>query len=345
MFYVRGKLHEIHGRSVDRMNYKDQERLAKELHFRTSKGRRSAEKFMEAFFDRAEFVSELAEEVYHRKFANRARGKQVLRGRSAIELLEKISKNIDQKTFDFDLLHALRKKSERKLATKDQRDIQSYLWNAFELPERLPMLLRFLDRAGVLSKFFPAWRRIRHRIQHNFLHSFTIDEHLLRCVQEAATFILKDEAGFKGDYDVRVILASAWLHDIAKGGTKDHSKEGVQVAQVILQKLGAEAKDISKITFLVRHHLLMSHTAQRRDLDDPTVIFDFCQRVPSLDILKSLYVLTLADMRATGPAVYSSWKASLLKQLFTSAVKRIESGPPKKDATKTRIGRAHSRAQ
>jgi [protein-PII] uridylyltransferase len=115
-----------------------------------------------------------------------------------------------------------------------------------------------------------------------------------------------------------VLYLAALFHDIAKGKNGDHSAIGEEIARSFCNQHDLSAHDTKLITWLVRHHLIMSMTAQRKDISDPDIIHEFAQKVGSVEYLNYLYLLTVADIRATNPDLWNSWKDSLLKELYTA---------------------------
>jgi [protein-PII] uridylyltransferase len=110
-----------------------------------------------------------------------------------------------------------------------------------------------------------------------------------------------------------------FLHDIAKGRKEDHSIAGERIALELCPRFGLSASETETVAWLIRHHLLMSETAQMRDLNDFKTILDFCAVVQSLERLKLLIILTVADIRAVGPGVWNGWKGQLLRTLYAEA--------------------------
>ncbi len=188
-------------------------------------------------------------------------------------------------------------------------------------------VLRAMNEAGVLGRFLPEFGKIVAMMQFNMYHHYTVDEHLLRTVGVLRAL----EAGtLAGDHPLsaalfptltsrRVLLVAGLLHDIAKGRDEDHSIAGERVVRDMCPRLGMSPADTETVAWLVRHHLLMSETAQMRDLNDFKTILDFTAIVQSPERLKLLLILTVADIRAVGPGVWNGWKGQLLRTLYTEA--------------------------
>jgi [protein-PII] uridylyltransferase len=172
-------------------------------------------------------------------------------------------------------------------------------------------VLESLDHAGLLERMIPEWRDVRSKAQHNPVHRFTVDRHLLEAAAEAAKLT---RTVSRPD----LLLVGALLHDIGKGYDGDHSVVGAVRAEVIARRMGFGPGDVATIRALVRYHLLLPDTATRRDLDDPLTITSVAQALEgSSDVLALLNQLTIADAAATGPGAWSDWKAGLIADLVS----------------------------
>jgi len=186
-------------------------------------------------------------------------------------------------------------------------------------------VLRRMNETGVLGHFVPDFGRIVAMMQFNMYHHYTVDEHLLRCLGVLAEierggneeFALAGELMRSIQPPHRAVLYVAlFLHDIAKGRVEDHSLAGARIARRFCPRLGLSPAETETVAWLVEHHLVMSITAQSRDLSDRKTIENFAGVVQSLERLKLLMVLTTADIRAVGPGVWNGWKAQLLRTLY-----------------------------
>jgi [protein-PII] uridylyltransferase len=171
-----------------------------------------------------------------------------------------------------------------------------------------------LDHAGLLARLIPEWDAVRCRAQHNPVHRFTVDRHLLETAAAAADL--------DGSLDRRdLLVVGCLLHDIGKGfPSSDHSITGAEYAEVIARRMGFAEPDVAVIRALTRHHLLLPNTATRRDLDDPMTITIVREAVDdSAELLDLLHALSIADAAASGPAAWSDWKAALIADLVHRA--------------------------
>lgn len=177
-----------------------------------------------------------------------------------------------------------------------------------------PPLLRVwesLDQYGLLTRLIPEWEHVRSLAQHNAVHTFTVDRHLLQtAIEVEANGIVVSRPD--------LLRVGALLHDIGKGHGGDHSEIGAGTARGIAARMGFRQGDCDLIEKLVRYHLLLPTTAQRRDLTDPRTVEAVIEKIgPSPVVLDLLHALTIADSKATGPGAYSQWKADLIAELVT----------------------------
>jgi [protein-PII] uridylyltransferase len=186
------------------------------------------------------------------------------------------------------------------------------------------VVLRRMNETGVLGRFIPDFGRIVAMMQFNMYHHYTVDEHLIRSVG----VLTEIEAGQLGSEhplanqifptirNRRALYVAVFLHDIAKGRPEDHSEAGAVIARKLGPRFGLTEAETDTVAWLVEHHLLMSNTAQSRDLSDPATIKSFAEVVQTMERLKLLLVLTIADIKAVGPGTWTGWKGQLLRNLY-----------------------------
>ncbi len=196
-----------------------------------------------------------------------------------------------------------------------------------------PAILRRMNEAGVLGRFILDFGRIVSLVQFNMYHHYTVDEHLIYSVAALAEI----ERGERGEehplahsiistVDRTILYVTIFLHDIAKGRPEDHSIAGARIARRLCPRFGLSPAETETVAWLVEHHLLMSNTAQSRDITDPKTITDFAAVVQSLERLKLLLILTVADIRAVGPGVWNGWKGQLLRSLYYETERVVSGG-------------------
>ncbi len=186
------------------------------------------------------------------------------------------------------------------------------------------LMLRRMNEAGVLGRFIPEFGKVVAMMQFNMYHHYTVDEHLIRSV-EALSEIDKGETMeahplatkiMPGIEEREALYVAVLFHDVAKGRQEDHSIAGARMARKLCPRLGLNHKQTEIVVWLIEQHLVMSMTAQTRDLHDRKTISDFAEVVQSMDRLKLLLVLTICDTRAVGPGVWNGWKGQLLRTLY-----------------------------
>lgn len=160
-----------------------------------------------------------------------------------------------------------------------------------------------LESEGIVTRLLPDWERVHCRPQRNPVHTWTVDRHLVETAVRASHLTCR-----VGRPDL--LLIAALLHDIGKGWPGDHSVAGEVIARDMAARIGFDKQDVGVVATLVRHHLLLIETATRRDLDDPATVRSVATAVGSASTLELLHALTEADALATGPAAWSSWRAS-----------------------------------
>jgi [protein-PII] uridylyltransferase len=224
------------------------------------------------------------------------------------EIIQSINRSL--KIIDNDLRN-------NKLANKTFLDLFS---NSRE-PETI---LRNMNDAGVLAKFLPDFARVEGMSLFNLYHNYTVDEHLLKTVGFMSKIInntLSQPHPFTSNFNAKldnkkVLLLSAFLHDIGKGRKQDHSILGSQITEKLCNRIGMKKNEVSQTAWLVKNHLVMSDVAQKRDLYDPKTIVDFASIVKNQKNLDYLLALTVADIMSVGPSIWNAWKSGLLRTLY-----------------------------
>ena len=185
-------------------------------------------------------------------------------------------------------------------------------------------ILRNMNDAGVLGKFLPDFAKVEGMSLFNLYHNYTVDEHLLKTVGFMSKIInnsLSQPHPFTSSFNnkldnKRVLLISAFLHDIGKGRKQDHSILGSQITEKLCSRIGMSKSEVSQTAWLVKNHLVMSDIAQKRDLYDPKTIVDFSNIVKNQKNLDYLLALTVADIMSVGPGIWNAWKSGLLGTLY-----------------------------
>jgi len=201
-------------------------------------------------------------------------------------------------------------------------------------PSGITHALRRMNAYGVLGSYIPVFGGVVGQMQHDLFHVYTVDAHSLFVVRNLRRFAMDEHADefplanrimAHVDKPERLYLAGLF-HDVAKGRGGDHSVLGEKDAVQFCNRHGMSDYDARFVGWLVRHHLLMSHTAQRKDITDADVIREFAESVGDQEHLNNLYLLTIADIRGTSPHVWNAWKGRLLEDLYHAATRSIRHG-------------------
>ncbi len=194
--------------------------------------------------------------------------------------------------------------------------------------------LRRMNRYGVLAAYIPLFGDIVGQMQHDLFHVYTVDEHTMFVVRNLRRFTVPE---FAHEFPLcsrtihrieqqEVLTLAGFFHDIGKGRGGDHSLLGAVDAVDFCREHGVSEHNTHMVKWLIENHLLMSTTAQRKDISDPGVIAEFSQRVGNQKRLNHLYLLTVADIRATSPSLWNSWKDALLAELFHATSRALRRG-------------------
>ena len=201
-------------------------------------------------------------------------------------------------------------------------------------PNALHRAFSLMHKLGVLAAYLPQWSQIVGQMQFDLFHAYTVDEHSIRLLKHINTF------GDPANHDrhpicceiypklqkKELLILAAIFHDIGKGRGGDHSEIGAGEAYDFCIEHGLSKPEAKLVSWLVLNHLLMSVTAQRRDIYDPEVIIEFAKKVRDEEYLEYLVCLTVADICATNPELWNSWKRTLLAELFYSTQRALRRG-------------------
>jgi [protein-PII] uridylyltransferase len=205
-----------------------------------------------------------------------------------------------------------------KLPSPWPREARELLISLIGAGDAMVGIFESLDQEEIIFEWIPEWMSVRSLPQRNALHRHTVDRHMVETAVHAAKLTRKVQ---RPD----LLLFAALFHDIGKGAQEDHSVRGVRLIEPIAKRIGFDQQEIEILKNLVLHHLLLSSTATRRDLDDPATIQSIVSVIPDVNTLELLHALSIADGEATGSAGWSDWKAALVKDLV-QRVKRAMAG-------------------
>nr|WP_289851855.1 [protein-PII] uridylyltransferase [Marinobacter salexigens] len=212
--------------------------------------------------------------------------------------------------------------------------VTSLFMELLKTPHGLDTTLSAMKKYNVLGRYLPEFGQIIGQMQHDLFHIYTVDAHTMRVVRN---MVRMSGPEARDDYPLaarlihglpkRELLYIAGLyHDIAKGRGGDHSELGAVDAESFCERHHLGERDTQLVSWLIENHLLMSMTAQRKDISDPDIIRSFARAVPSQAHLDYLYILTVCDISATNPKLWNTWRASLLRQLYLEAKRALRQG-------------------
>ncbi len=188
------------------------------------------------------------------------------------------------------------------------------------------MVLETMLETGVLTACIPEYAKITSLAQHDLYHIYTVDRHSLQAVTELHALVASWTGVVQNVQDLKVLYLAALLHDIGKGSGRDHSIEGAELAGKIGERFCFTERERATLEFLVRYHLFMPENALRRDLNDAVFIKKCAETIGDLDRLCMLYLLSVADSKATGPSAWSDWKGSLMEELYLKVYPYLDHG-------------------
>ena len=364
LWAVRCHMHLATGRATEQLSFDLQAEVAERMGYRDGGGRRGVEHFMQSYFRQATRVGELTRILLTALEAEQMKAEPLLqrvfrrrpRIRAGFEIRQNRLDVADPDAFLADpvnlvrifeeglrtglLLHPdamrlvaanLRLIDDGVRADREARRIFLDTILKHGNPDRA---LRRMNELGVLAAFIPEFEPIVAMMQYNMYHAFTVDEHTIQCIGELAR-IERGElseplplatAILQAGVNRRVLYVALLLHDIGKGREEDHSILGARIARTVAPRLGLPKAEAETVEWLVRNHLLMSDTAQKRDLSEPRTIQGFAKAVGTRARLDLLTVLTVCDIRGVGPGTWNNWKATLLRQLHARTAAALENG-------------------
>ena len=360
LWKIRFALHVLTGRREDRLLFDHQIRLARQFGYEDATYTLAVEQFMQRYYRTVMDISLLNEmllQLFSEAILNPAPSTPTpLTPRFQVrnEYLEVASEDtfLRNPAAILELFQLLCQNPElRGVRAATIRSLQRHLWvideefrqnprhhrlflEILREPEGVTHALRRMNLYGVLGRYIPAFGRIVGRMQYDLFHAYTVDAHILFVVRNTRRFALdrfqhefpKMSALFRTLPRPELSYLAALFHDIAKGRGGDHSELGAVDAEAFCLEQGLSRYDARLVAWLVRHHLLLSITAQKKDITDPEVVNEFARRVGDQTHLDYLYVLTVADVRGTNPKLWNAWKASLFEEFFERTRRALRRG-------------------
>ncbi len=355
LWRVRNRLHSLSNRKNDQLFFDYQEDLARTFGFAVRDEFLEVEEFMKAFYSHVSTVEHLSSQFFERilhalKVKPEAgaaqlsdhvleKGISIYKGELRVERPEVFRNKpcLLMRVFEYAAKHGVQLHPQTCQIVMDNLDliddafrashrVRKSLLNLLTLNQAAFALLETMAKTGVLTRYLPEFERIRCQVQHDAYHIHTVDRHSLLALQELSIMKTQGKYPFAEIEEPEYLFLAALLHDIGKGVGHNHAERGAELIVTIGNRMDLPERAVQDMAFVVRHHLLLSEVAMRRDLDDEKVITQCAQTIQELRMLNMLYLLTIADSRATGPRAWSDWKASLIDELFLKVKHILEKG-------------------
>ena len=361
LWRVRFALHVLTGRAEDRLLFDHQRELAGMLGFEDDGDRLGVERLMKRYYREVMELSRLNEmllehfEEVIRHVRRRDRIKPLNRRFQAVNGYLEVTRKDVFRRYPFALLEVflllqqhpdlegvrastirLIRANRHRIDDRFRADIRarSLFLEILRQPRGINHELRRMHRYGILGAYLPVFDQVTGQMQYDLFHVYTVDEHSLFVVRNLRMFA--DPARYHelphcSDVFARLpkpelLYVAGLFHDVAKGRGGDHSELGSELVREFCARHGFGEYDTRLVAWLVRFHLLMSITAQRRDISDPAVVAEFARTVGDHVHLDYLYLLTIADIRGTSPGLWNDWKDALLHDLYRATVRALMRG-------------------
>ncbi|MEF3168804.1 MAG: [protein-PII] uridylyltransferase [Deltaproteobacteria bacterium] len=347
---LRNRLHFTSRRKNDRLYFEYQVQIAKDMENTYAHGDLVIERFMQAVYQALDRIATVAETFFEHVNEVISQGQrhagdgliepgiEIRSGRVYLENPQALARTplLAMKVF----AHAAR--LGRPVHHRTRRAIAEYAQAIsrrlrtskraarlfLELLEQAQKPLDLMDsllNSGLLSAFLPEFERVRSLMQHDVYHVSTVDRHLIETVAELHRLKDEEKEIYSALSSPRILFLAGLLHDIGKGSGHGHASRGAELAKGIARRMGISGPDAETLIFLVEQHLFLMETAQRRDLDDEAFVIRCARRIGTPERLRMLYLLSVADARATGPNAWNAWKASLLQEFYLKLLHLLES--------------------
>ena len=362
LWNVRLGLHRLAKRKEDHLTFGMQELLAQSLRMEEPVSGLPVESFMRQYYRCATRIRYFAEEIIQKVTdpslasgpqgityvpKELGEGFRVVRGRLTL---------LDERVFELDpprmmeaIAYAHREGLDLDLLVRDElkaslhlvdpgfcrsRRVRDAFFSILGTPDCGYKALELMHRVGLLQAYIPEFDRICFQVQHDAYHAYTVDVHSLEAVRELAAIRqagLDQEEGSLAQVAREVsrwegLALAAFVHDMGKGEGPGHATRGAEVVENLLERWWIPRTEVERIVFLVREHITLMDMALGRDLTDEKVIADLCRSVGSVERLNDLYLMTIADLKATGPDLITDWKDQLLRELYLKAKRLLETG-------------------
>ena len=349
LWRIRDELHRIAGRRLDQLLLEHQETLARTFGFQDSGHFLGVELFMQKYYLEASRIHQITEKAFLRS------------GRKDPELFQPPHPAVEGPLSFFNIFEEARRKKvdvdewtleriEKSVGQIDDEfrgspEATALFRQMLRNPAGLGRMLGQMNDCGLLGAFLPEFAKLRFRVQHDVYHVYTADVHSIYAVNELGKLAEGDYAvshptltQILKDVKSMDLLSFAILyHDIGKGEGHGHVEKGAPLIREAGRRLGFTEEEQDVLEFLERSHLIMTHLAFRRDLEDQNMIIQFARAMQSLELLNMLYVLTFCDVKGVSPEAMTDWKASLVEYLYLKTREVIQKGSFTKERASTLV--------
>ena len=356
LWRIRFALHLGGARQKNTLDFEQQKRLAATFGYRDQRHNLAIEQLMQHYYQHSMRIRRINQRVVShieadhqppqpavpltRDYASQ-HGKLTLRDPASFtqnpnqpwELFQYLQQNPTIRELHPDLVRHIRRHRDSLTNIARRRDVdnrRAFLALLAQPGNVHPQLAR-IHQYGLLYRYIPAFAHITGRMQYDLFHQYTVDQHTLKLIETLDRLVRPDPAYPEAAETLTrlknpaILYLAALFHDIGKGYDGDHSQTGAQIADLYARENDAiPPEDRALLTWLVAHHLDHSLTAQKKDLTDPDTIAAYAATIPSADHLDHLYLLTLADISATNPSLWNTWRASLLYDLYQQTRHQLE---------------------
>lgn len=361
LWKVRYGLHLIAGRAEERLLFDYQRKLAEMFGYSDSETKLGVEKFMQRYYQVVLSIRELNDVLLqHLDEAVYRRGKTLKESviNQNFMLRDNYIDTVDDQVFarqpsallelfvilgENDNIVGIRAATIRQIILHRNVIDESFRENPankalfmrlLRAPFRLSIQLQRMNRYGILGRYLPEFGSIVGQTQHDLFHIYPVDVHTLQVVRNLRRFVRPEISKlfpiashiYKNLARPELIIIAALYHDVAKGRGGDHSILGAVDIVNFANRHGLQPEEIELLRWLVEHHLLMSSVSQREDISDPDVIYKFANKVGDIIHLDHLYLLTVADINATNPRLWTDWKGSLMRNLYFETKRVLQRG-------------------
>jgi len=355
---IRAELHYLAGKSENRIRFEYQQDIAKYLGCKDSE-LKAVEKFMRIYYLRANQTAELSKRLIDRclvKSKSTAKtskitdlgGGFILQGTKLSVLNRKIIQDCPAnmiKAFVIAdkfqcnktpyLADLIRDNSNLKSISdkfRNNHEVNELFLKLLQSGKHVSKELFEMNRLRFLGRYIPEFGKIVCMAQYDAYHVYTVDIHSIFMIEEIERLLSDDlEDKFplltklaKETEKREILYLGCLFHDMGKGEGKNHSRKGAAMIPKIAKRMGLSTEDAEVLEFMVKHHLIMPHFSQRRDLNDESLILRFAKSVKTKQALNLLYLLTFADIRSVGPDTWSDWKGLLLEDLYLKTATILE---------------------